>query len=171
MGLTVRHWGFAILLGSACLITWWASNVQFYGYINADTALLGSMWAVIATIFVLRESHSKSLSAGLVRIVATVCSAIICSIYFLLLPFSPVGLVALIALGYLVANALDRPDDAVTSGITITVIMVVGALNPDKAWLEPLLRLVDTLIGSAVAIGAAWIAALLRLEVQEPTNS
>ena len=170
MRLTNRHWGFAFLLGTACLITWWASNAQFYGFVDADTALLGSMWAVIATIFVLRESHANSLSAGLVRIVATVSSAIICSIYFLLLPFSPVGLVVLIALGYLVANALNRPDDAVTSGITITVVMVVGALNPDKAWLEPLLRLVDTLIGSAVAIGAAWIARLLALESKAPAS-
>lgn len=155
---------FALLLGLACLVTWWLSNVQFYGHVDAETALLGSMWAVIATIFVLRESHAKSLSAGLVRILATVSSTILCSLYFLMLPFSPIGLAALVALSYLIANALDRPDDAVTAGITITVVMVVGALNPEKAWLEPLLRLVDTLIGSAVAIAAAFLGRLLWSE-------
>jgi uncharacterized membrane protein YccC len=60
-------------------------------------------------------------------------------------------------LSYLVANVVGRPDDALPSGVTISVIMVVGALNPDKAWLEPILRLADTLIGSAVAIAAAFI--------------
>lgn len=167
MRLTLRHWGFAVLLAAACLLTWWISSQHFYGAVNADSAILGSMWAVIATIFVLRESHSKSLSAGLVRVVTTVCSAILCLLYFLAFSFSPIGLALLIAVGYLVANALDRPDDAVPTGITITVVMVVGALNPEKAWLEPLLRLADTLIGSAVAIAAALIAGLLRLEAPE----
>lgn len=167
-----NHWLFALLLSIACLVTWWTSNVQFYGYVDAETGMLGSMWAVIATIFVLRESHTKSLSAGLVRILATVSSTIICATYFLLLPFSPVGLAALIGLGYLIANVFGRPDDAVTSGITITVVMVVGALNPDKAWLEPLLRLADTLIGSAVAIAAAFLGKALwsEDEASAPTS-
>jgi len=164
MRLRRVHFFFTLLLSMACLVTWWMSNVQFYGYVDAETAMLGSMWAVIATIFVLRESHTKSLSAGLVRIMATVSSIIICSIYFLFLPFSPVGLAALIGLGYVIANALDRPDDAITTGITITVVMVVGALNPDKAWLEPLLRLADTLIGSPVAIAAAFLGKALWSE-------
>jgi uncharacterized membrane protein YccC len=161
---------FALLLGVACVVTWWASNVQFYGHFNADTALLGSMWAVIATIFVLRENHARSLSAGLVRILATVSSAILCSLYFLLLPFSPIGLSVLVALSYLVANAFDRPDDAMTAGITITVVMVVGALNPEKAWLEPLLRLVDTLIGAAVAIAAAFLGKFLWSDSEASAN-
>lgn len=164
MQITRRQMLFALLLCGACLVTWWASSVEFYGHVDADTALLGSMWAVIATIFVLRESHAKSLSAGLVRILATVSSTILCSLYFLLLPFSPIGLAALVALSYLIANAFDRPDDAVTAGITITVVMVVGALNPENAWLEPLLRLVDTLIGSAVAMAAAFIGRFLWSE-------
>ncbi len=157
MQLDRNHWLFALLLGVACLTTWWVSSVQFYARINAESAMLGSMWAVIATIFVLRESHAKSLSAGLIRILSTVSSGIICLVYFLIFPFSPFGLAVLVALSYLVANVVGRPDDALPSGVTISVIMVVGALNPDKAWLEPILRLADTLIGSAVAIAAAFI--------------
>jgi uncharacterized membrane protein YccC len=171
MRIAPRQILFALLLGVACLVTWWASNVQFYGHVDADTALLGSMWAVIATIFVLRESHAKSLSAGLVRILATVSSVILCSLYFLLLPFSPIGLAALVALSYLIANAFDRPDDAMTAGITITVVMVVGALNPENAWLEPLLRLVDTLIGAAVAIAAAFLGRFLWSEDDASADS
>jgi len=168
MRITRNQFVFALLLGLACLFTWWASSVHFYGYVDAETAALGSMWAVIATIFVLRESHANSLSAGLARIVATVSSTILCTLYFLLFPFSPVGLAALVALSYLIANALDRPDDAVTAGITITVVLIVGALNPENAWLEPLLRLADTLIGSAVAIAAAF---LFRLLVRDAESS
>lgn len=170
MHITRSQLLFAMLLGIACLLTWWMSNVQFYGLVDAETALLGSMWAVIATIFVLRESHIKSLSAGLVRILATVLSTMLCSLYFLLFPFSPIGLAVLVAASYLIANAVSRPEDAMTAGITITVVMVVGALNPDKAWLEPLLRLVDTLIGSAVAIAATFVSRLLWSPL-EPTGT
>jgi uncharacterized membrane protein YccC len=158
MQLQSKHWTYAAELSVACLITWYISQVLFYGLINAHSALLGSMWAVVSTIFVLKETHADSISAGIVRIAATVSSVALCSIYFFILPFHPVPMVLLIALGYLVANAVGRPEDAVTTGITITVVMVIGGIEPATASTEPLLRLADTLIGSAVAIAAAWTA-------------
>lgn len=121
MRITPSQLLFAVLLGIACLLTCWISNVQFYGLIDAETAVLGSMWAVIATIFASRKSHIKSLSARLVRILATVSSTILCSLYLLLFPFSPIGLAALVAISYLIANAVGHLDDTMTAGITITV--------------------------------------------------
>ena len=156
--LHAKQWIFALQLAVACMITWRVSNELFYSLVATKTDMLGSMWAVISTIFVIRETHTNSLSAGLLRIVATVTSVIICSFYFLFLSFNPVAMVVLIAIGYLVCNAIGRPDDAATTGITITVVMVVGGLEPETAKIEPLLRLADTLIGSAIAIATAWFA-------------
>jgi uncharacterized membrane protein YccC len=164
MRLQRKHWIYAAELSIACLITWYISQVLFYGVINAHSALLGSMWAVVSTIFVLKETHADSISAGIVRIAATVSSVALCSIYFFFLPFHPLPMVVLVAFGYLVANAVGRPEDAVTTGITITVVMVIGGIEPATAETEPLLRLVDTLIGSAVAIAAAWTARKLGQE-------
>ncbi|MGB7949313.1 MAG: FUSC family protein [Candidatus Binatia bacterium] len=158
MRFQARHWIFALQLAAACMITWWVSNGLFYGLVTTKTDMLGSMWAVVSTIFVLRETHTNSLSAGLVRIVATVTSVVICSIYFLFFSFNPFAMVVLIVIGYLVCNAIGRPDDAATTGITITVVMVVGGLESESAKIEPLLRLADTLIGSAIAIATAWFA-------------
>lgn len=157
MSLTLKHWIFALQLTVACAVTWYISQTLVYGVIDARSGMLGSMWAVISTIFVLKETHAESLSAGLVRVAATVSSVIVCSVYFWLLPFNPVAMVVLIGLGYLIAQSVGRPEDAATTGITIAVVMVVGGMGPETARTEPLLRLVDTLIGSGVAIASAWI--------------
>jgi uncharacterized membrane protein YccC len=54
-----------------------------------------------------------------------------------------------------------RPGDAVTAAITTAVVMIVAAVTRRDAWEQPILRFVDTLIGVAVGIAAAWIG--LRL--------
>jgi hypothetical protein len=37
--------------------------------------------------------------------------------------------------------------------------MIVAASNPQDAWLQPPLRLVDTIVGIAVGIVCKWIGA------------
>jgi uncharacterized membrane protein YgaE (UPF0421/DUF939 family) len=155
MRLSRANWIYALALAAACLVTWLISEYAFYRVFDSKLQLLGSMWAVIATIFVLKESRVDSIRAGVIRIAATVSSVVICWLYFLLLPFNPIAMAMLIALGYLVANAVGRPEDAITTGITIAVVMVVGGLDPATASLEPWLRLGDTLIGAAVAVAVA----------------
>ena len=56
---------------------------------------------------------------------------------------------------------LGRDDDVVTPEITATVVMVVTAISPEKAWHRPLLRLVDTLAGSGVGVVCRWTASSL----------
>jgi uncharacterized membrane protein YccC len=43
------------------------------------------------------------------------------------------------------------------TGITTVVVMVVAADNPHDAWHQPLLRLMDTLIGIAIGVACKWI--------------
>jgi uncharacterized membrane protein YccC len=120
--------------------------------------LLGGMWAVIATVFVYRETHKESIAAALSRSAATLLSFGLCLIYLLLFAFHPLGLAVLIGLGTFVLMMLGRDDDVITAGITTTVIMVVAAISPQNAWEQPILRLVDTAIGIAVGIAASVIA-------------
>ena len=54
---------------------------------------------------------------------------------------------------------LGRRDDIVTTAITTTVVMVVAAMSPQDAWQQPLLRLVDTVVGIAVGVTCRWIGA------------
>lgn len=116
------------------------------------------MWAVISTVFVLRDTHAHSLTAAFSRIVATLAAVVLCLLYFLVLPFNAVGMAAMIGLGVFLVCLAGRRDDAITTGITIAVVMVVGGMEPGRDWLQASLRLADTLIGSAVGVAVAWLA-------------
>jgi hypothetical protein len=36
--------------------------------------------------------------------------------------------------------------------------MVVAAISPDHAWKQPILRVLDTMVGVAVGVVGAWIS-------------
>jgi uncharacterized membrane protein YgaE (UPF0421/DUF939 family) len=137
-----------VVLAVACLITYWlARNLLSRVYsVSRDDDVLGGLWAVIATIFVLRDSFGKSVAAAVSRMSATFVSFVLCLIYLAFLPFHAWALAVLVG----------RPGDAVTAGITTAVIMVVAAVSPQHAWQQPILRLADTIIGVAVGALAAW---------------
>lgn len=50
----------------------------------------------------------------------------------------------LIGLSTFVLTVVARIGDVVTAGITITVVLIVASFNPDTAWQQPILRLVET---------------------------
>jgi uncharacterized membrane protein YgaE (UPF0421/DUF939 family) len=129
---------------------------------SRDDQLLGGMWSVVATVFVCRESYKDSVRSALSRIAATSLSFMLCLGYLLLFPFSSWGMTVLIAIGAVILIIIGRPGEVITTSITTTVVMVVAGISPQHAWRQPILRLVDTLIGIAVGITAAWIAKSLR---------
>jgi hypothetical protein len=147
-----------VVLAVACLVTYWlARNLLSRVYsVSRDDDLLGGMWAVLATIFVLRDSYGKSVAAAVSRMAATSVSFVLCLIYLAFLPFHAWALAVLVGASALVVMLLGRPGDAVTAGITTAVIMVVAAISPQHAWQQPILRLADTVVGVAVGAVAAW---------------
>jgi uncharacterized membrane protein YccC len=124
--------------------------------VSREDDLVGGMWVVVATVFVYRESYEKSMRAALSRMSATVLSFALCLIYLLILPFHPVGMAALIGIGAVILILVDRAEDVITAGITTAVLMVMAGIAPQHAGTQPILRLVDTNIGMAVGIAAAW---------------
>jgi len=76
----------------------------------------------------------------------------------------------LIGIGTLAMMLLDRRDDIVTTGIT-TVVVMVASISPLDAWHQPLLRLVDTVVGVGVGVACKWAASLLYFRfVGEPVR-
>jgi uncharacterized membrane protein YccC len=147
------------ILAISCAISYWLiTHILASTYsISRDDDLLGGMWAVAATIFVYRYSHAESVRAALSRMAATSISFVLCLVYLLIFPFHVWGMAALIGTGAIVVTIMGRPDDTITTGITIAVVMVVAALSPHGAWRQPILRLVDTALGVAVGVAAAWL--------------
>jgi uncharacterized membrane protein YgaE (UPF0421/DUF939 family) len=147
---------------SYALITHLLSQAYF---ISQDDGLLGGMWAVVATIFVYRLSYQQSRSAALSRMAATLLSFVLCFLYLLIFPFSAWGMAVLIGIGAIVLNLLGRPEDIITTGITTAVVMVVAGISPKHAWIEPILRLVDTVVGIGVGIVAARISMIITTDI------
>jgi uncharacterized membrane protein YgaE (UPF0421/DUF939 family) len=149
------------MLGISCMISYWLiTHILASTYsISRDDDCLGGMWAVAATIFVYRYSHAESVHAALSRMAATSVSFALCLLYLLIFPFHVWGMGALIGIGAIIVAVMGRPDDTITTGITIAVVMVVAALDPKDAWRQPILRLVDTAVGVAVGVVADWLGA------------
>ena len=149
----------SILLAAACLASYLLTTRVLslvYSVSESDDAL-GGLWAVIATVFLFRDSYDKSLAAAVSRMAATLVSFVLCLAYLAFLPFHPWGLAVLVGLSVLVTALIGRPEDEITAGITTAVVMVVAGLSPHDAWRQPILRLADTAIGVAVGLAAAWL--------------
>jgi uncharacterized membrane protein YccC len=138
--------------------------------VGRDDDLLGGMWAVLATIFVLRDSFGKSMADAVSRMAATFVSFVLCLVYLAFLPFHAWALAVLVGASALAVMLLGPPGDAVTAGITTAVIMVVAAVSPQHAWEQPILRLADTVIGVAVGALAAWVGIWAKRVLPEPDH-
>jgi hypothetical protein len=81
----------SVLLGVACLVSYvLTTRVLSLAYsVSADDDALGGMWAVIAIVFLFRDSYNKSLAAAVSRISATLVSFALCLAYLAFLPFGP----------------------------------------------------------------------------------
>ena len=119
------------------------------------------LWAVISTVFVYKDTRTHSLSAGISRLIATFAGFALCLIYLSLLPATTIGMGALIAIGVLLMIIIGRRDETGLTAITIAIIMIIATNNPQDAWLQPLLRLVDTLVGISVGVASKWIASFV----------
>jgi uncharacterized membrane protein YccC len=153
------------ILAIASLISYWlitAVLTREY-FLSRDDDLLGGMWATVATIFVYRESYDQTARAALSRIFATLLSFALCLIYLLIFPFHVVGMALLIGVIAIILAMVRRSEDIITATITAVVVMVVAGISPEHAWMQPILRLVDTVVGILVGIAAAWISLRLGL--------
>jgi Fusaric acid resistance protein-like len=110
------------------------------------------MWAVIATVFVYRDSQTETFAAAISRMAATAVSLALCLVYLLIAPSHPWALAVLIAL----VTLAGRPGDSITTGITIAVVMVVAELEPRNAWERP-----EACRHSRLIVGAALVSAWL----------
>jgi uncharacterized membrane protein YccC len=161
------------ILAVACLVAYLLTTqlLSRVYFISRDDDLLGGMWAVIATIFVSRASYQQSWTAAVSRTAATFLSLVICLVYLVFLPFHVWALPVLIGVTALAATLIGRPEDAITAAITTTVLMVVVAVSPQHAWLQPILRFFDTVVGVAVGIAAAWGLRAIRLWIKPASSA
>jgi hypothetical protein len=149
-----------VVIGLAAVLTYWLTTTLLSHAFSPSAAdsHLGGLWAVVATVFVMRGSYDKSAAAAVSRIAATLVSLVLCLAYLAFLPFHMWGLAVLVGLSGLAASLIGRPEDSITAAITTTVVLIVAEVSPHDAWHEPILRLADTVIGVVIGLAAVWIA-------------
>jgi uncharacterized membrane protein YccC len=160
---------YALNMAVACLLSYWLMTATFSRLADEPSRLLDGMWAVVATVFVFRDSRAHALSAGVSRLVATCVSIALCWLYLSWFAFTPIGMAALIGIGTVIMTAANRREDIVTTGITTAVVMVVAAMSPGDASRQPLLRLVDTVVGIAVGVACKWVGSSLYFKATGAT--
>lgn len=150
-------------LGAACLLSYWlvTRGEPRVHPVHGPADQIGGLWAMISTIFVLRDSYQQSMAAAVSRMAATSVSFLLCFIYLIFLPFHAWALAVLIGASALAVILLGRPADAVSAAISSAVVLVAARLNPVHPWQQPILRFIDTLVGIAVGLATAWL--LLRV--------
>jgi hypothetical protein len=158
--------GFGTMLAISCLISYWLiTSILAREYsVSRDNDLLGGMWAVVATIFVFRYRVLQSGRAAISRTLATFLSFALSFLYFLIFPFNVFGMAAVIWIGTVILGVIGRSEDIVTAAITTTVVFVVAAISKGPAWIQPILRLVDTSVGIIVGLLASRVGMLLGQE-------
>jgi uncharacterized membrane protein YgaE (UPF0421/DUF939 family) len=156
--LTTWEVFYAVDMTIACALSYMVIDQILVRYVDEPTKLLGGMWAVVATVFVFRESRASALNAGISRLIATCVSFALCLVYLSIFPFSGFGMAIVIGLGTIVMMLLGRRDDIITTAITTAVVLVVAGISPQDAWLQPFLRLLDTIVGIAVGVLCKWFA-------------
>jgi uncharacterized membrane protein YccC len=156
--LSMRDLTYTISMSIACLLSYWLTTRLLSSLVAREDDLLGGMWAAIAAAFVFRNEDTNPAMAGAQRLGATLVSFVLCLAYLSLAPPTAAGMAMIVAVGAVILRLLNHRDEIITMAITTIVVMVVAAINPETAGRQPLLRLIDTLVGVAVGIACSWSA-------------
>lgn len=130
------------------------------GYVPEDTAtqMIGAMWAMISAIVVMQDTRSATISTASLRILGSLIGAVFSAIYLLFFPFSIVGMGVLIGIVVLTCELLHLPGHLRLAGLTAGIVMVISVVNPDiPSVVNAATRFLEVIIGSSVAVAAAWI--------------
>jgi uncharacterized membrane protein YccC len=156
---------YAVDLAIACLITYWVTVFALPRLVGWPSTPVGVLWAVISTVFVYKDTRANTLSAAIARLIATFASFVLCLAYLWLLPATTIGMAALIAIGVLLMIFIGRRDETNLTAITIAVILIVAASDPQEARLQPLLRLIDTILGVTVGVACKWLGSFVYFRI------
>lgn len=163
---------YSAALGLSALACYWFALhvVNPIHRVTATGDTIGALWAAISTVFVYRHSYDESESAALSRVAGTSVSFVLCLIYLALFPFHLWAIAVLIAIGAFVLAIAGRPQDTMPASLATLVVLVIASIDPHNAWQQPIMRLLDTIVGVLVGLGAVWVSVRLMQRVLSPAE-
>ena len=125
---------------------------------DASTRMIGAMWAMISAIVVMQDTRSATISTANLRILGSLIGAVFSAVYLHFFPFSIIGMGVLIGVVVLVCELLHLPGHLRLAGLTAGIVMVISVVNPGiPPVVNAATRFFEVIIGSSVAIAAAWV--------------
>jgi uncharacterized membrane protein YgaE (UPF0421/DUF939 family) len=122
------------------------------------------IYAMIAAIIVTDLTPSRSRQLGLHRIAATVIGAVCGGLCSSILPPNPWTLGVGIAAAMLVSHLLQGTDGVRVAAFVFGIVMIEHGSDP---WHYALQRLIETLLGIAVAWSISHVPKLIKIEDAE----
>ncbi|MEM7224735.1 MAG: FUSC family protein [Pseudomonadota bacterium] len=143
-------------------IVYLADHHLFMAALEVEFSRLGTVWGVIAAVFVIHDSGKGSFKLAVSLLIGTVLAALITLAYLLMFSFSVIGLGLCLGVGALLCRAFGRRDSLIPTSIAISVIMITaGAPSDHETWFNPLLRLGNFLIGALCGTLVVALTSLL----------
>ena len=136
-------------------------SIAIAQFLGLDTPIFAFIAAAIVTD--LDPAYSRDL--GLRRIVATVVGAAFGAMLSYIMSPSPWAIALGIAVTMLACQFVRAQDGAKVAAFTCGIIMLVPGQEP---WVHASFRLVETLLGVAVAWAISYVPKLIRIE--EPST-
>jgi uncharacterized membrane protein YccC len=134
-----------------------AIAVTLAALIAHAAGLANSYWAPMTALLIVRPGLHDTRSRGVTRMVGTIVGAALATLYVLACRDQKLALVAGLALASGSAFALQKADyGAMTAAITATVVLLTS-LVAGHVLANAEHRLLNTLLGGAVALVVAWL--------------
>lgn len=151
---------FPILIRDVLLVVAsFLGGYYFTSLFHQPTSLVGGMWAVISAIVVIESSHPDTLASAGQRILGTLVGSVVSGTYLVLFPFSVFGYAAAIGFGMFICYLFKIEKAIKLTAITISVVLIVATIDESlHPYVNAGLRLVESSIGSGVAVVAAFLS-------------
>jgi uncharacterized membrane protein YccC len=102
------------------------------------------------------DKESLTFKTTRMRIRASFIGCLVSGVYLYFFPLAVVGFAICIAIGVLLCHILRIQDHIRTTGITISVVMIVSVINHDISPIaNAVLRFAESVIGALVAVAVA----------------
>lgn len=155
---TARVHPFVLMV--SCVGIWLAYLTGIYatGSFHSASRWMGAMLSCTSLITVLQmPSYRESLRPGVMRVAGTFLGALLAYIYLKLLPFSVVGMLAMVFVLEMLCMIMNIYQNGRIATITLVIIMLVSQMTPSADPLTNcLLRFFESAVGVGVGLMLRW---------------